>query len=95
MSSTYRIATADRAPEDPAKNTAFHQELIDRLNAELGHYEWKGSVFADYWRRDGYVAIAIEPGETPATLEDLRAFREEQRKAREAELSKPEQGSLI
>lgn len=95
MSSTLLIAIGDKAPENPAENTAFHQGLVDRLNVEAKHYGWEGATFDTYWRRDGWVAITIAPGASPATLEQLREFREAQRKALEEAEKQPEQGRLI
>lgn len=100
MSQIARIATADTMPADPAERAKAHQGLIDILNAEAERAGWKGAVFDVYTSRGGIAAITIAPGEAPATLDDLRAFRESQKQAAalaapQANDNDPEQRSLL
>jgi hypothetical protein len=84
MSATILISIADRRPEDLAQNTAFHQSILDDLNREATFRGWNGSVIDDYASDEGVVAVTIAEGGQPATIEDLRKFREDQ-KLREEE----------
>ncbi|MCH4541412.1 hypothetical protein [Ochrobactrum sp. A-1] len=84
MSAAILISLADRRPEDLALNTAFHQSILDDLNREATFRGWSGSIIDDYASGDGIVAVTIAEGEQPATIEDLRKFRED-RKLREEE----------
>lgn len=96
MSQIARIATADTMPADPAERAKAHQGLIDILNAEAERAGWAGAEYEVYTSRGGIAAITIMPGETPATLEGLRAFRESQKQAAaEANDNQPEQRSLL
>lgn len=82
----------DRAPNDPDANTAFHQEIIDRLLLAAREAGWEGAWFHHYYREAGAVCIGISPGEAWPGLEDLRAVQSEIRYRPEVE---PEQGSLL
>lgn len=96
MSSIVRMAVGDKIPDDPAANAAMHQGLLDILNAEAGRVGWSGISFDLYTSTKGWAAITALPGEQPATLEDLRAFRELQEARLEAELeSQHDQGRLL
>jgi hypothetical protein len=94
MSETLQICTAFKAPVEPtpADNTRFHEMFLLNLNAEAESRGWKGSAVCQYIRIEGYVSISIEPGSAPASMTDLRAFRERQR---QAEREQPEQGRLV
>lgn len=94
----YLIAYGGQAPAEPGDNTTFHQSLIDDMTAEATRLGWPGAAFADYGRSGGYVSLSIVPGVARPTLEDLRAFREEQRlaQAEQAEVFQPDgQGRLV
>ncbi len=96
MSSITHMAVADKIPDDPAANTAMHQGLLDILNAEAGRVGWPGISFDLYSSSRGWAAITAVPGEKPATLEDLRAFRELQKARLEAESdTHTDQGRLM
>lgn len=97
MSSALEIFTGDRAPEDASRNTEFHEGMIARLVDAARDHEWAGAEFSFYQRREGLVSIGIKPGEGVPTIDDLRRFQEEQRKARleaQAAEAASEQGSL-
>ncbi|MCT7662349.1 hypothetical protein [Shinella kummerowiae] len=99
MSSAYLICHGDRLPVDGHKAPALIAELIDEVNAEAGRIGWGGTAFSRFSSADGYVQFDVVPGETPATIEDLRLFREAEKKRRAEEAAKraeqPEQGSFI
>lgn len=79
MSSIVRMAVGDKIPADPAENAAMHRALVDLLNADARRVGWDGVAFDLYTSKDGWAAITAIPGERPATLEDLRSFREQQK----------------
>ncbi|KAA3526105.1 hypothetical protein GOZ96_22740 [Agrobacterium vitis] len=85
MTGAYLIAYGGKAPLDIAENRVFHQSLLDDLSREVVRQGWAGADFSHYGRADNRVAIEIVPGTEALTLERLAAFREEQRRAREAE----------
>jgi hypothetical protein len=90
------MAVGDKIPDDPAANAAMHQELLDILNTEAGRVGWRGISFDLYTSAKGWAAITAVPGEKPATLEDLRAFREWQKRRLEAESdTHTDQGRLL
>ncbi|MEY9718808.1 hypothetical protein [Sinorhizobium fredii] len=96
MSSIVRMAVGDKIPDDPAANAAMHQGLLDILNAEAGRVGWSGISFDLYTSAKGWAAITAVPGEKPATLEDLRAFREWQKNRLDADNGDhTDQGRLI
>ncbi len=79
MSSIARMAVADRIPADPAENAVMHRGLLDMLNDQAERVGWAGVSFDLYTSKDGWAAITVVPGARAATLEDLRAFREQQK----------------
>lgn len=92
------MSIADRAPEDPDQAAAFHTGLLDRLNAAARDWHgWAGSTIADFGKSGGITFLQVNPGEAYATLEDLRAFREEQRRLKEqaGNDNQTEQGRLL
>ncbi|ASY69365.1 hypothetical protein [Sinorhizobium fredii] len=96
MSSIVRMAVGDKVPDDPAANAAMHQGLLDILNGEAGRVGWRGISFDLYTSAKGWAAITVVAGEAPATLEDLRSFREWQKGRLEAESDNhTDQGRLI
>lgn len=95
MSSSYLIAMGAPGHVDPGQNTKCHEQLLDDLNAEALRLRWNGTAIDFYHRHEGYVSIYVTPGNRPATLEDLRAFRQAQRAAEAAAQDRPQQGSLL
>jgi len=99
MSVAVLICHGDRLPADGHKTPALIAELIDEVNAEARRLAWSGTAFSRFTSADGYVQFDVVRGERPATIEDLRLFREAEKQRRADEASKlaeqPEQGSLI
>jgi hypothetical protein len=95
MSSAYLIALGAPGHIDPTQNTKCHEQLLDDLNAEAERLRWDGTSIDFYRRHEGYVSIYVTPGDKPATLEDLRLFRQAQRVAEAAVQDQPKQGSLL
>ncbi len=92
MNSLTEIYTADMPPAELSERTEFHCQMLDRLNAVAMDDGWQTSQILSYLVRDGMVALAItQGGSRIATIEDLRIFREEKRKAREAARSAVQQ----
>lgn len=90
------ISIADRPPEDPGLAAAFYENLLNLVNAEgRDQHGWSGSTILDYGKISGTAFLQLAPGEAFATIDDLRRFREVQRAAREQEIHKPKQGSLV
>lgn len=85
MSDAYLIAIGGKAPVERDANRKLHQDLIDDLSREAAALGWPGARFHHYGRAQNYVSIEIVPGEGTLSLDGLAAFREEQRKTREAE----------
>ncbi|MCJ7993243.1 hypothetical protein J5N58_01350 [Rhizobium cremeum] len=85
MSDAYLIAIGGKAPVEREANRKLHQDLIDDLSREAAALGWPGARFHRYGRAENYVSIEIVPGEGALSLDGLAAFREEQRKTREAE----------
>lgn len=78
------ISTAAPRPSDLADGPAIHQNLLDDLNREANAVGWLGTTIEDYAATGGCIVLTVAPGEWPATIEDLRKFREDQ-KLREEE----------
>ncbi|WFS02191.1 hypothetical protein [Rhizobium tumorigenes] len=101
MSDVVLIATAYAAPTSPTpeQNTSFHKQFLSDINAEAARRGWDGSSVHVYLRMPvgdvPYVSITIAPGERWADLDDLRAFREQQRAQRDLEMQQPEQGRMF
>lgn len=101
MSDVVLIATAYKAPiaPTPEQNTVFHEQFLRDINAEGALRGWAGSSIHVYLRMPvddvPYVSMTIAPGEGWATLDDLRAFRAEQRAQRDLEMQQPEQGRMF
>lgn len=83
MSAALQITAGARGSDDPTENTAAHAEVLSRLNAEAQRLGWRGSAISFYRREDGYVSISIVAGDRSATLDDVRAFRDAQRRIAE------------
>lgn len=95
MSST-SLTVADRPPEDAGQVPGFYAGLLSLLNDEgRDRHGWAGSAIKDIGKSGGIVFLQIVPAEGFATIDDLRAFREAQRKAREGQAPDPEQGRLL
>ncbi|MGG7535332.1 hypothetical protein [Rhizobium sp. 12,4] len=97
MSAT-SMSIADRPPADPDQASAFHAGLLDTINAAARDWHgWTGSTIADFGKSGGITFLQLNPGEAFATLEDLRAFREEQRRRQETAENdnQAEQGRLL
>jgi hypothetical protein len=99
MSAAYLICIGDPAPADPAGVPGVIAALIDEGNAEALRLGWAGTTFGQFSSCDGYLQFSMVPGDAPATIDDLRRYREEQRAKRlEAETqaaAQPEQGSMF
>lgn len=93
--SAYLIALGAPGHVDPAKNSAAHAQLLADLNAEAERLRWDGTTIDFYRRHEGWLSIYVTPGDTPATMEDLRQFRDQQRQAETAAQDQPEQGSMF
>ncbi|MDW5313753.1 hypothetical protein [Rhizobium sp. PL01] len=95
MSEAYLIALGAPGHVDPAKNSAAHVQLLADLNAEAERLLWDGTTIDFYRRHEGWLSIYVTPGDAPATMEDLRQFRDQQRQAEVVEQDQPEQGRLV
>lgn len=96
MSEAYLICHGSALPEDRHQVPALVAELIGEVNAEAARLGWPGTAFDCFSSVDGFLSFHVVPGERPATVEDLRIFREEQRRRREAETAKlREEGRLL
>jgi hypothetical protein len=89
------IATTCDISRDHAQNTRNHQEMLDKLNAEISADGWAGVSIFDFYIRNGCAVIQIEPGEEALTLEYLRRFKEERRTASTHTQQEPEQRALF
>ncbi len=95
MTSAREIYAGTPGADQPEANRAAHRDLLSRLNAEAARVGWAGSAIEFYRREDGYISISIVPGDRPATLDDVRAFRERQRAEVAAAPPEPEQKGLF
>jgi hypothetical protein len=95
MSSAYLICHGAPVPADRDQVPGLVAELIDAVNAEAARLGWTGTAFDRFSSIDGYLSFDVVPGERPATVGDLRAFREAQRRAQAAARSEPEQRTLL
>jgi hypothetical protein len=77
--SAAEIYTGGQAPADAAKNTEFHQKMVDFLIAGAREFGWSGAEFCDYDRVGAGVSIGIKPGDAWPGLDALRTFREQHR----------------
>lgn len=92
MTSLLEIHIADKPPAALSERTEFHCKLLDMLNEVAMQDGWPTSQILSYIVQDGIVALSItQGGARIATIEDLRIFREEKRKAREAALNAVQQ----
>lgn len=94
MSTARLICYGARVPDDQALLPSLLEELIGDVNAEAGRVGWSGTAFDDYRLRDGHVSFSVVPGDRPATIEDLRAFRDAKRAQQEQDETQ-EQERLI
>lgn len=88
MSSAYLICYGDRVPTDTHAVPALLAELIGEANAEAARCGWVGTAFSRFSSSEGYLQFDLVPGDAPATIEDLRRFREAQRVERAAALAR-------
>lgn len=99
MSSAYLISCCDAVPADAHQTPAVIASMIGDVNREAARLGWAGAAFSRFSSTEGVLQFDVVPGEKPATIDDLRAFREaeKQRKAEEAAklAAQPEQGALI
>lgn len=78
MSSTLSLSIAARRPNSIADNTAAHQMLLDELNAEARACGWDGTTIDCYRIHAGIIGLTVVSGSMPATIEDLRQFKDAQ-----------------
>lgn len=76
MSAILSLSTAARRPDNISDNTALHQMLLTELNAEAKARGWVGSAIECYRVTGGIIGITVIAGDVPATIDDLRAFKE-------------------
>lgn len=76
MSAILSLSTAARRPDNISDNTAIHKILLDELNAEAQAHGWAGSTIDCYRVTSGIIGITVIAGDMPATIDDLRAFKE-------------------
>lgn len=110
MTSAYRISCCDAVPADAHKTPEVIASMIADVNAAAVDCGWDGTTFTRFTSLGGILSFDVEPGERPATIEDLRQFREAEKKRRAEEAAKvvdldearreraalaPEQGSLL
>ncbi|RBO94965.1 hypothetical protein [Pseudochrobactrum asaccharolyticum] len=88
MSTILSLSTAARRPDNISDNTAIHKMLLDELNAEAQAHGWAGSAIDCYRVTGGIIGISVIAGVMPATIDDLRAYRDNQ-KLHEEELTQP------
>jgi hypothetical protein len=86
------FASAIERGTDASSNAVAHQALLDELNQVAAGDGWSGSRIAQYVVIGGYVSITIEPADRPATIFDLRRFRDEQKRI---EAEQAEEGRLF
>lgn len=99
MSSAYLISCCDAVPADAHQTPAVIASMIGDVNREAATRGWAGTAFTRFSSTDGVLQFDVAPGEAPATIDDLRAFREAEKKRKAEEAAKqaeqPEQGALL
>ena len=90
--SAISLTSAIERGTDASSNAVQHQALLDLLNQAADGDGWGGSEISQYVVIDGYVSITITPADRPATIFDLRRFREEQKRI---EAEQAEEGRLF
>lgn len=78
MSAILSLSTAARRPDNISDNTALHQMLLDELNAEAKACGWVGTTIDCYGICAGIIGLTVISGRMPATIEDLRQFKDAQ-----------------
>lgn len=99
MSTAYLISCCDGVPADAHRTPAVIASMIGDVNREAAARGWAGTAFSRFSSTEGVLQFDVVPGDQPATIDDLRAFREAEknRKAEEAakRAEQPEQGALL
>lgn len=90
--SALSLTSAIERGTDAGTNAVQHQALLDLLNEAAADDGWAGSAISQYVVIDGYASITIEPADRPATIFDLRRFRDEQKRI---EAERAEEGRLL
>lgn len=99
MSSAYLISCCDGVPADAHQTPSVIASMIGDVNREAAARGWPGTTFTRFSSTEGVLQFDVAPGEAPATIEDLRAFREAEKKRKAEQAAKqaeqPEQGALL
>lgn len=90
--SALSLTSAIERGTDVGSNAIQHQALLDLLNQAAAGDGWAGSEISQYVVIGGCVSITIKPAARPATIFDLRRFREEQKRI---EAEQAEEGRLL
>lgn len=99
MKPAFLICCCDGVPADAHQTPSVIASMIGDVNAEAARRGWAGTAFSRFSSAEGRLQFDVVPGEKPATIEDLRAFREAEKKRKEEEAAQlsaePEQRSLL
>lgn len=88
MTTITSITMSAYRPDNASDNTAVHQLVLNELNEAARMAGWAGTAIDDYGIRDGIIIITVIVGDMPATIDDLRTYRDNQ-KLHEEELTQP------
>lgn len=76
MSAIVSITMSAYRPDNAPDNTAMHQLVLDELNEYARLSGWAGTAIEYYGIRDCKIIISVIAGDVLATIDDLRAFKE-------------------
>lgn len=79
MTSIVSITLSAHRPDNAADNTAAHQLVLDELNEFARQAGWSGTAIEYYGIRDGTIIVTVIAGGSPITIDDLRAYRDNQK----------------